>query len=68
METKIATILEQSVSMVRLNHRGNNFHQLCICYQIIPNKCTLCKGNGLEIHNVETALILSVFKAKLYHY
>ncbi len=37
-------------------------------YCIMPNKCTLCKGNGLEIHTLETELILSDFRAKLYHY
>ena len=37
-------------------------------YCIIPNKHTLCEGNGLEIHDLETELILPVFKAKLYHY
>ncbi len=30
-------------------------------YRIIPNKRTLCEGNGLEMHNLETELILPVF-------
>ncbi len=37
-------------------------------YRIIPDRGALRQGNGLEIHNLETELILPVFKAKLYHY
>ena len=33
-----------------------------------PNRGALRQGNGLQIHNLETGLILPVFKAKLYHY
>ena len=52
-----ASIFEQQLLHVELS-----------AYRIIPNKRTLCEGNGLEIHNLETELILPVFKAKLYHY
>ncbi len=37
-------------------------------YRIIPNRGAARQGNGLEIHNLETELILPVFKSKLYHY
>ncbi len=37
-------------------------------YRIIPNRGAVRQGNGLEIHNLETELILPVFKSKLYHY
>ena len=37
-------------------------------YRIIPNRGAVHQGNGLEIHNLETELILPVFKSKLYHY
>ncbi len=40
----------------------------CNDYRIVPNRSAVCQSNGLEIHNLETELILSVFKSKLYHY
>ena len=37
-------------------------------FHIIPNRGAVREGNGLENHNLETELILPVFKAKLYYY
>ncbi len=37
-------------------------------YRIVPNRGAVRQSNGLEIHNLESQLILPVFKSKLYHY
>ncbi len=47
------------------NIEGNNG---ILLYHIIPNRGAVRQSNGLEIHNLETGLILPVFKSKLYHY
>ena len=44
------------------------FKKYKITYRIIPNRGAVRQGNGVEIHNLETELMLSVFKSKLYHY
>ena len=42
---------------IKLKNIYDNFSPRLAIYHIIPNKCTLCEGNGLEIHNLSSMII-----------
>ena len=62
------TIIEKNSFQQKPNLTRCYFISIDNTYRIVPNRGAMRQNNGLEIHNLETELILPVFKAKLYHY